>query len=210
MYELTIFKNQFDNKTHRTVSVKSWDEFDELLFGLSNQKGEKGGRNSSPLITPAMFQEGTTRSNKSVTHWGNWCAVDVDDYTFSDTSIEGVKNELVDRFGRWSFICYSTASSKNDQPKFRLVFDLDNAIPQDRIKHFWYALNKELGDIGDPQTKDLARMYYVPADYPNANNFYFSHSGDTINTDSLMATHKYEVKSGSSFLDRLPEECRRR
>lgn len=209
MYELTIFKNQFDNKTHRTVSVDTWTDFDELLFGLSNQKGEKGGRNSSPLITPAVFQEGTTRSNKSVTHWGNWCAVDVDDYEFRDNTIRGIQNELVDRFGRWSFICYSTASSSDAQPKFRLVFDLDNVIPQDRIKHFWYALNKELGDIGDPQTKDLARMYYVPADYPNANNFYFTHNGESINTDELMARHKYEVKSGNSFLDRLPDEMQK-
>jgi len=214
MYELTIFKNQFDNKTHRTVSVKTWDEFDELLFGLSSQKGEKGGRNSSPLITPAMFQEGTTRSNKSVTHWGNWCCVDVDDYEFDNatvdtTDVRSLKNELVNRFGRWSFICYSTASSSVSQPKFRLVFDLNDSIPQDRIKHFWYALNKELGDIGDPQTKDLARMYYVPADYPNAYNFYFKHDGDPINTDELMARHKYEVKSGNSFIDRLPPEMQK-
>ena len=28
-------------------------------------------------------------------------------------------------------------------------------------------MNKEFKDIGDEQTKDLARMYYVPAQYPN-------------------------------------------
>ena len=116
---------------------------------------------------------------------------------------------MVDRFGRWSFICYSRLSSSVSQPKFRLVFDLDESIPQDRIKHFWYALNQELGEIGDPQTKDLARMYYVPADYPNANNFYFSHTSDPINTDSLILQHKYEVKSGNTFLDRLPPEMQK-
>lgn len=57
MYQLTIFKNQFDNKTHRTVSVDTWEEFDDLLYGLSKQKGEKGGRNSSPLITPAVLRK---------------------------------------------------------------------------------------------------------------------------------------------------------
>ncbi len=50
MYELTIFKNQFDNKTHKRVSLDRWDKFVSLLYGLSKQKGEKGGNNSSPLI----------------------------------------------------------------------------------------------------------------------------------------------------------------
>ena len=57
MYELTIFKSQFDNKTHKTVSMSSWVEFVELLQGLSNQKGVKGGVDSSPLISPAIFEK---------------------------------------------------------------------------------------------------------------------------------------------------------
>ena len=43
-----------------------------------------------------------------------------------------------------------------------------------RSNTFWYALNKELGDIGDPQTKDLSRMYYVPGKYEGAYNFIFN------------------------------------
>lgn len=69
MYELTIFKNQFDNKTHKRVSMKTWDDFVDLLYGLSKQKGEKGGSNSSPLISPAVFENGSTRSNKTTNYW---------------------------------------------------------------------------------------------------------------------------------------------
>lgn len=69
MYELTIFKNQFDNKTHKRVSMKTWDEFVDLLYGLSKQKGEKGGNNSYPLISPAVFEDGSTCSNKSTDRW---------------------------------------------------------------------------------------------------------------------------------------------
>ena len=64
-YELTIFKNQFDNKTHKRVSLDSWEKFVELLRGLSLQKGQKGGNNSSVLITPAVFENGTTRANRN-------------------------------------------------------------------------------------------------------------------------------------------------
>ena len=40
-YQLTIFKNQFDNKTHRHLTVQSWSDFVDLLGGLSQKRGQK-------------------------------------------------------------------------------------------------------------------------------------------------------------------------
>jgi hypothetical protein len=208
-YELTIFKNQFDNKTHRKVSLSSWDKFVELLYGLSKQKGQKGGRNSSPLITPAVFEADSTRSNKSTLYWGGWCAVDVDDHVFPSDYIS-LKDTLINEFNSLDFACYSTASSRIEFPKFRLVFRVDEIIESERIRPFWFALNSFLGDIGDPQTKDLARMYYVPADYPDANNFIFHHSGGLpLNVSELIAKYPYIEKSGNTFFDRLPPEMQK-
>ena len=203
MFELTIFKNQYDNKTHRRVSLPTWDKFVELLYGLSNQRGEKGGRNSSPLITPAVFEDGSTRSNKSTLYWGNWCCVDVDDHGFN-SDLEILKGELYERFGHLDYVVYSTASNSPDKAKFRIVFRTDESVDQERIRSFWFALNTELGEIGDPQTKDLARMYYVPAQYPNSYPFIFHNSGDALNVAELIAKHPYVQKTGNSFLDRLP------
>ena len=208
-YKLTIFKSQFDNKTHRTMSLKSWDKFVELLYGLSQTKGEKGGRNSSPLITPAVFEADSTRSNKSTLYWGGWCAVDVDNHNFTN-DLDSLRGELIDRFRDLDFICYSTASSRDQYLKFRIVFRLSETIERDTIKSFWYALNTEIGEIGDPQTKDLARMYYVPAIYPSSTNFFFSHlGGNPINVGELIARHPYVQKTGNSFLDRLPPEMQK-
>ena len=208
-YELTIFKSQFDNKTHKKVSLPSWVEFVQLLKGLSNQKGEKGGVDSSPLISPAVFQDGETRANRSVSHWGGWCAVDVDDHDFTN-DVGTLKENLSEQFSDLDFVCYSTAGSRAELLKFRLVFRLDETVEQDRIKSFWFALNTELGEIGDPQTKDLARMYYVPAQYPNALDFFFAHSGgNAINVSELCAKHPYVEKTGNSFLDRLPPEMQK-
>ena len=53
-YELTIFKNQFDNKTHRHMVLDDWDKFVNVLKNMYKEKGEKGGNNSSPLISPAV------------------------------------------------------------------------------------------------------------------------------------------------------------
>ena len=109
-------------------------------------------------------------------------------------------------FGAYEYICYSTASSTVKKPKFRLVFPLTKEVHAKDLSHFWFAMNKEFKDIGDEQTKDLARMYYVPAQYPNAYNFYFRNSGITLDPQMLMEKHSYIENKGKNFLDRLPPE----
>jgi len=209
MYSLTIFKNAFDNKTHRTVSHDSWEDFVQMLLNLSKKKGEKGGNNSSPLISPARYVETSTRSNKNVTHWGSWAAVDVDDFdAFNIVPSVDLKPTLQNICGQYQFVCYSTASSTPIVPKFRLVFPLTREITAEEIPHFWFALNKQLKDIGDKQTKDLSRMYYVPAEYPDAFNFFFTNEGRHLNPDDLMGAWEYQTAKSKSFLDRLPAALR--
>lgn len=204
MYSLTIFKNRYDNKTHKRMDFDSWSEFVELLRNLSLKEETK---QTAALISPAVYTKGTTRSNKHVECWGNWAAVDVDDLLLdSDVTITDYISE---RFSDYDFVCYSTASSKMDHPKFRLVFNLMDVVQSDDIKRFWHALNTELGDIGDKQTKDLSRMYYVPAKYAGAYNFFFVNEGKSIDADYLAAKHPYKEREGNSFLDRLPEEMQR-
>jgi hypothetical protein len=164
-YSLTVFDSIFDNKTDKKVTVASWEDFEKLMFQLSKlpgykaKKGEK--KKSSSLISPAIYTEGATRANANVTGWGGWAALDVDEY---DCSFE----EAAGRYVKYRHICYSTASSRPEKKKFRVVFQLNKIVPADKIRHFWYALNKHFGSIGDEQTKDLSRMYYVPAQYPDS------------------------------------------
>ena len=203
MYSMTIFKNMYDNKTHRRLDVESWDQLVDIFKKLS--KRPLKGKKDAELISPAIFKDQTTRANKNVLAWAGWAAVDVDDYVFEGN----LEDELRNRFGGWNYICYSTASSQRSQPKFRIIFQLDKHVSQTSIKHFWYALNSETGSLGDKQTKDLSRMYYVPANYTDAYNFFFVNSGSAVDTTSLLDKHPYEDKSAKSFLDRLPEEWRK-
>jgi len=203
MYSLTLFKNRYDNKTHKTMSFETWDEFVSLLFLLSEKPDTKA---TAPLISPATYEEGTTRSNKNVELWGKWAAVDVDDI---DIDADRLREVLVERFGHWDFVCYSTASSTVDRPKFRLVFNLMETVHKDQISKFWWALNTELDSIGDRQTKDLSRMYYVPAKYDNAHNFIFRNAGRPIDVDYLVVKHPYKEKEGKNFLDRLPDDLQK-
>jgi hypothetical protein len=195
----------YDNKTHRRMDFSSFDELEKLLYGLSRQP--KKGKKDAELISPAVYESGTTRSNKNVTAWAGWCAVDVD-----DIEVNGDLNALVSKLaGDWRFVCYSTASSRIDKPKFRLVFELNRHLQQTEIKHFWFALQSHLDDRGDKQCKDLSRMYYIPATYAEAYNFIFSGNSNHIDVDNLLSRYPYVEKTHSkNFMDRLPDELQKK
>ena len=206
-YSFTVFKNLFDNETGKRLDYSTWDRFEKALYSLSTMPGYKAKRgefakNSSPLISPAIFKPDTTRANANVVAWAGWAALDVDNY-------EGSFEEVVELYKDYQFVCYSTASSTKEKPKFRLVFPLTSHVDPNQIRHFWYALNREFNAVGDEQCQDFSRMYYVPAQYPNAHNFIFSHTGKHVDPYELMAKHPHTEKKSGSFMDNLPENIRK-
>lgn len=206
-YSLTIFKNIRDVRTSRRLDFDTWEEFENLMKKLSNSPGLKPKKDDpfnpkgSPLISPAIFEKNTTRKNKNVLYWAGWAALDIDDY-------DGEFEEAIKQFEEYKCICYSSASSTKEKPKFRIILPLTRNVKKEEIKHFWFALNKEFNSLVDPQTKDLSRMYYIPAKYPNAFNFIlFNRKGKILDVDILKSKYEYnESTAGSSFLSSLPEE----
>ena len=183
------------------MDFDSWDKLEELLYKLSALPYKS--KKDAQLFSPATYQPDTTRSNKNVDCWAGWAAVDVDEHEFGGD----LRSELCEKYGEYYFVCYSTASSTVGKPKFRLVFPLEEAVPQGKIRHFWFALNTQLDSIGDKQTKDLSRMYYIPGSYAGADNFIFTNKGKFIKPAELMSRHPFTEPSGSkSFLERLPPE----
>lgn len=204
--EFTIFQSVFDNQTHRKGAAQNWGQFVSLLRQSSYKPGykpKKGERTTkgSPLISPAIFEKGTTRANKNVTAWAGWAALDVDDWTE-----EGLK-QLNEKLQNYTHVRYSTSSSTEAKPKFRLVLCLDRYVKADEIRHFWYALNKEFAELGDPQTKDLARMFYVPAKYPGAYNFFDEldlGSKGVLSVSDLLAKYTFADQSKKNLFENLP------
>jgi len=204
--QLTIFKNIFDNKTHKTMLFEDFQGLEDLLYSLHKKrtrktpKGEKPSKGDAPLISPASYEEGTTRANRNVMEWCSWAALDVDDYECSyDELIAGIQDNY--------YVCYSTASSTKEHPKFRLVFPLTEPVHRDDISHFWFALNQEYLGEGDESTKDLSRMYYIPGQYPDAYNFIFTNKGPILDPKELMSRHEY-TPTASNFFDNLPPQLK--
>jgi len=215
MYSLTAFSSIYDNKTHKQLQHDTWDSFENMLYSMARIPGyklKKGefrapkGVKASPLITPATYKPDTTRSNDAVIEWSGWAALDIDNHQFEGN----LEQELKNKFGEYYYVCYSTSSSKPEYPKFRLVFPLAHSVGKDKIKHFWFSLNKEFDDLGDGQTKDLSRMYYVPATYPDAHNFIFTNVGSFINPVELMIKHQFEQPRGPlTLLEQMPPDIQK-
>jgi hypothetical protein len=202
---LTMFKDLYDNSTDKQHDVGSWSDFIDFLTTLSQRKLKS--KADAILISPATYKSNITRCNDAVLCWGGWAALDVDDHDFANANLE---ERLKEKYGEYSFICHSTASSTIEKPKFRLVFELDRRIDHDQIRNLWYALNTEVGELGDRQTKDLSRMFYTPADYDGANNFLFVNEGTPINTATLISKHPLPSrKRGKNFFDRMPESMQK-
>ena len=206
----TIFNSIKDNTTGNQMSFDNYDEFEEWLYFLAKKPGYKPKAGEaitsrcSKLISPAQYLLGEKRRNVNVTHWAGWCALDVDAY-------DGTPDQAIRPMAKYRFTCYSTASSTREKPKFRVVFPLTHDVPAEKIKHFWYALNTEMGSVGDKQTKDLSRLYYIPGKYPDACNFIFSNNKTSsliLNPFDLMQKHPYAERQTSDLLSHLPPEMR--
>tara|TARA_B100000282_G_scaffold295821_1_gene275980 strand:+ start:736 stop:1668 length:933 start_codon:yes stop_codon:yes gene_type:complete len=195
----TLFTGVYDNKTDKIIELPSFEHFENALYKMSEKPRDK--KEDSELMSPATYIPNTTRANDNVLNWAGWCAVDVDDANIAVDLKDYVATKVGDNY----CICYSTASSTEMFPKFRLVFPLTEYVQRENIKHFWYALNKELGEVGDIQTKDLSRMYYLPAKYKDKYNFIFTHTGSYMDPNVIMSKHEYVEKSGNTMFDKLPK-----
>jgi hypothetical protein len=206
--EFTAFHSIFDNKVNKKFIFKDWNTFVAALYKMSKvegykpKRGERSKKKASPLISPAIFEPNTRRANDNVLYWSNWAALDIDEY-------EGPFENVLKQFTPYSFVCYSSASSTKEHPKFRVILQLTDNVPAEKIRHFWYAVNTEFSNVGDPQTKDLSRMYYVPAQYPNAYNFIFTNKGKNIlSPTEIMDKHEF-IEGTKDFLSKLPIEMQR-
>ena len=222
MFSITIFESKFDNTTTRRVQIAEWSQFVNLLKKLSLRQFEK--KTDAELISPATYtpakllqeahyengkwqkptyNEESYRRNTNVLSWGKWCAIDV------DTDVpENVEKFLQDKIGHLEYFAYSTASASKKEPKLRVVIPLTQEIPAEKIKHFWFALVAETQLTADQQCKDLSRMYYTPATYKNAHNFFIKNRGQFLNPTELLNKHPFIEPKPQGAFARFPKELR--
>ena len=61
------------------MDYDSFDEFEAVLFKLS-ESTKYPTKKDAPLLSPAIYQTGTTRANDNVVGWAGFGILDIDDY----------------------------------------------------------------------------------------------------------------------------------
>lgn len=197
----------FDNKTDNTVVFDSYKEFStwlKKLYQISTVKPIKDKPIEfyhAPLISPAIYDNGQTRANSNVERWSKWAMLDIDVW-------KGSVEDIQTSFSDYEIIAYNTPSCKEDNVHFRLIVHLSREIDKKEFPHFWYALKKEIG-VGDEQTKDMARMFYVPGQYPGAYSFFFERAGKPLDPDEIINKYPLPKQSSSDIMDYLDDDLKK-
>jgi putative DNA primase/helicase len=146
--------------------ASSWEQLKELL----SFHEENADKTAGALWSPVEYDPGTTRGNRDV-RFVEALVVDMDSEAFDNAQLDGLE-----------WFAYSTYSHRLNDPHYHLVLPLAEKIPASLWRVVWQELHDRIGLVGDPQTKDPARIFYLPQHAPDQ-PFEF-HEGHGVLLDS--------------------------
>ena len=128
----------------------SWQGLSSLLQ-ISEARSDKTQRE---LWSPVTYFHGTTRGNRNV-EYVTCLVVDMDGEAFDHARLDGLE-----------YVAYTTWSHTPEDQHWHLVLPLAYPVPADRWHEVWTRLHERINVVGDPQTKDPARIFYRPQHKP--------------------------------------------
>jgi len=143
----------------------SWNGLSALLT-ISVPNSDKTQRE---LWSPVTYLPNTTRGNRNVDQV-TCLVVDMDGEAFDHAKLDGLE-----------YLAYTTWSHTDNDQHWHLVLPLAYPVPAYRWHEVWTRLHERINVVGDPQTKDPARIFYRPQHKP-------------------LATPRLKMQSGS-FID---------
>lgn len=105
------------------------------------------------LWSPVIYAPGTTRGNRNV-EAVTCLVVDMDGESFDHARLDGLE-----------WFAYTTWSHRPNDEHWHLVLPLKDPVPAHRWGEVWTRLHERINVVGDPATKDPARIFYLPQ-YP--------------------------------------------
>lgn len=172
--------------------ASDWSTLKELL-SMHEENAEKA---FGALWSPVTYYDNTTRGNRNV-RFVEALVVDIDGASLDACRLDGLE-----------WFAYSTYSHTVDDPHYHLVLPLDERVPGGLWRAVWLELVERLNLPADPQTKDPARLFYLPQ-HPSDGDFEF-HEGsgrlltvdwswDEIESQPLVRTASNPRSVGGGF-----------
>ncbi len=146
--------------------ASSWSHLKELLMFHEENEVKSAGA----LWSPVTYYENTTRGNRNV-RFVESLVVDLDGSSFESARLDGLE-----------WFAYSTYSHRLDDPHYHLVLPLAERVPAGLWRAVWLEMVERLNLPADPQTKDPARLFYLPQHAPDAPFEFHEGSGVLLDT----------------------------
>lgn len=124
----------------------SWEQLSTLLMRSKETKR----KDHRALWSPVIYQPGTTRGNANV-HSVTCLVVDMDGEAFDYARLDGLE-----------YHAYTTWSHRPNDSHWHLVLPLKTPVPAEKWLSVWTRLHEKINIVGDPATKDPARIFYLP------------------------------------------------
>jgi hypothetical protein len=120
------------------------------LFARLSIRKETHRKDQRALWSPVIYTPGTTRANRNV-QAVTCLVVDMDGEAFDHARLDGLE-----------WMAYTTWSHRPGDEHWHLVLPLKHPVPADRWGEVWTRLHERINVVGDPATKDPARIFYLP------------------------------------------------
>ena len=148
----TVQAVKFDSIKHNRPKnfALSWQGLSALLQ-ISVPNADKTQRE---LWSPVIYYPDTTRGNRNV-QFVTCLVVDMDGEAFDHARLDGLE-----------YLAYTTWSHTPDDQHWHLVLPLAHPVPAELWYDVWTSLHEKINVVGDPQTKDPARIFYRPQHKP--------------------------------------------
>jgi hypothetical protein len=140
----------------------------EMLLSMTEKNADKTNR---ALWSPVEYYHLSTRGNQNVKHV-TCLVVDMDGESFDYAKLDGLE-----------YVAYTTWSHEPGDEHWHLVLPLARPVPGHLWGEVWSQLHERINVVGDPQTKDPARMFYMPQYRPGVSPQFRSQRGRFLDPD---------------------------
>lgn len=149
--DLILSVCSFDSETDKVPQQhnRTWADLCRRL-SKSQPRNKKTG---AQTWSPTQYILGARRSNEGVESIS--CAV-------IDVEHHGSFESIKERLNGHAYLAHSSYRHTIDDPRFRIVLPLTTPSLAEQWPMHWERINHWLGEINDPATSDLARVYFIP------------------------------------------------
>ena len=143
----SVFKNRYD--THANPVARDWDYWVNEL-----SKPQITQNKDTFAIVLGHIAAGRTHANNEVEHI-DALGLDLDGLT--DNTIA----QIYDKLQGLEFLMYTSYNHSDTVNKLRVILPLSEPLQAADFPRAWSKLNRYIGGYNDPQTSNIARLFYV-------------------------------------------------